>query len=359
MNRRLSISQVASQLKAKCFEKTEGGLRDEALLSGVSTPDQAREDEFIVIGSKDQLDQAMTTKSKHWVVSDSLYAAITQGEIFSKLPSDLIFYQVQDTYHALAKLTQLFHSPDASFSWGEDFISKQAVVSKTAKVGEGTRIAPFVVIGERARIGKNCVIHPGVSIADDTEVGDECVFFSNVTIYGKSCIGDRVRLHSGVVIGADGFGYAKDGAKPFKIHHIGNVVLEDDVEIGANSAVDRGTFGSTLIRKNVKIDNLCQIGHNVEIGESTVICGQTGIVGSAKIGKGNTVGGMCGIGKIKTGDFAMFAAGTMANSPNIPNGAQMAGRPDRPLKEWMRLNAIISRLPEIYKLFRKLEKRDG
>jgi len=190
--------------------------------------------------------------------------------------------RVEDAYHSLATLLSLVDQTKPK----KTGISPLAFVSESANIGENAYIQPFAYIGESVTIGKNARIHPNCSIENGAVLGENVTLYSGVKVYNDCVIGNNCILHSGAVIGSDGFGFAPNGDGSYKkIPQMGNVVLEDNVEIGANSIVDRATLGSTTIRKGVKIDNLVQIAHNVEVGENTVIAAQTGISGSTKLGK--------------------------------------------------------------------------
>lgn len=215
----------------------------------------------------------------------------------------------------------------------------------SARLGKKVSVGSFTYIGRRARIGDCCNIYENVYIGDDVSLGRNCIIYPGVRIYPGSVIGDNVILHAGVVIGSDGFGFAPrpDGSYR-KIEHTGNVIIEDDVEIGANTTVDRSQIGSTIIHRGVKIDNLCQIAHNVEIGEDTVMCALAGIAGSTKVGKRCVIAGQVGIaGHINIADDTKFAAQTgVLGNVRQPGGSYM-GSPAIPYNEFMRSYAIFRR----------------
>jgi UDP-3-O-[3-hydroxymyristoyl] glucosamine N-acyltransferase len=205
-------------------------------------------------------------------------------------------------------------------------------------------------------IGNNCVIHPFACVGDHVHIGDNTTIYPHVTVYGNCLIGQRCIIHAGAVIGADGFGFAPEGQEYTKIPQIGNVILEDDVEIGVNTAIDRAVMGSTIIRRGVKLDNLIQIGHNVEVGENTVMAAQVGIAGSTKVGKHCMLGGQVGIaGHLHVGDGAVIAAQSGAMR-NIPPTETVMGYPAIPSKDFLRSTAVFNRLPEVYKTLNRLQK---
>jgi UDP-3-O-[3-hydroxymyristoyl] glucosamine N-acyltransferase len=236
-----------------------------------------------------------------------------------------------------------------------DGIHPTAVISDKAKIAANVRIAPFVYIGPNVSIGENTTIYPGCILLDDSKVGKDCLLYSNVTVYNDCEIQDNVILHSGVVIGSDGFGFAPSGKKYDKIPQVGKVIIESDVEIGANCTIDRATIGETKIKKGCKLDNLVQVAHNVVIGENTVIAAQTGISGSTKVGKHVTIAGQVGIvGHIEIGDEAILAAQS-GISKSVPKGEIMFGYPASPLKRQKKIEVVIRQLPEIRLKIREME----
>ncbi|MGQ9618853.1 MAG: UDP-3-O-(3-hydroxymyristoyl)glucosamine N-acyltransferase [Candidatus Aminicenantia bacterium] len=271
---------------------------------------------------------------------------------FSRLP----VLRAQNPYLEFAKLMSSFHPPKEL----QPGIHPTAVASKTAKIDSSCHIGAFVFIGDNVSIGKNSVIMPYTFIGDEAKIGNNCLIYPNVTIRERVVIGDRVIIHAGTVIGSDGFGYVKkeDGSY-FKVPQVGTVIIEDDVEIGANTTVDRATLGETRIGKGVKIDNLVQIGHNVKIGENTIIAAQSGIAGSSEVGKGVMVGGQVGIADhIRIGDFSIMAAKTGV-SGNIASNSIVAGYPDMDIRIWRRAMASLSRLPDIVREIREIKEKIG
>jgi UDP-3-O-[3-hydroxymyristoyl] glucosamine N-acyltransferase len=248
-----------------------------------------------------------------------------------------------DPYLAFGKLLALFYPIDH----GAPGISPDAYIEEGAFVSPEATIHPRAFISRRARIEKGAVIYPGVFIGKDVVIGEDSILYANVSVYAGSIIGKRVILHSGVVIGADGFGFAGPGETNTKIPQVGIVQIDDDVELGANTTVDRATMGKTWIQRNVKTDNLVQIAHNVVIGEKSAIAAQTGISGSTKIGRSVMIGGQVGIvGHITIGDGAVIAASSGIHK-NIPEGFTGGGIPPLPIKEWMRVEAAKIRLPDM------------
>lgn len=224
-------------------------------------------------------------------------------------------------------------------------------------IGEGVSVWPFVTLCDRASIGHRTTLYPNVFIGEGSAIGEDCVIHPNVTIREGVTIGNRVTIHAGTVVGSDGFGYLQEGGRHHKIPQVGTVVIEDDVELGANVAVDRATFGRTIIRRGTKVDNLVQIAHNVEIGEHNILVSQVGIAGSSKTGHHVIVGGQAGISDhVTIGDLAMVAARS-ALYRNVQAKEVVAGSPAQPRLEWLKSMAIVAKLPELRWQIREMEER--
>ncbi len=264
-----------------------------------------------------------------------------------KLKPTLI--KVEDAYAAFAQLLEAYNAMQEQ----EAGISEQAMIDPGAQLGEGLYIGPGVVIGKNTKIGAGTKIYPNTVIGDHCLIGEKCLIYSGVQVYRDSKIGNEVNLHAGVVIGADGFGFAPKGASYTKVAQIGNVIIEDGVEVGANSTIDRATLGSTIIRKGVKLDNLVQIAHNVEIGENTVIASQSGVAGSTKVGANCMIGGQVGIiGHLQIGDRVKIAAKTgIAN--NVPDDSVMQGNPGFKVSDFQKSYVYFRKLPQV---IRELQK---
>jgi len=236
-----------------------------------------------------------------------------------------------------------------------------AVIDPSAEVSPSARIGPCAVVGARARIGANCVLHPGAVIGHECELGEGCVIHPNAVIREHCRLGRGVVINACAVIGSDGFGYrpAADGRSLVRIPHLGTVVLEDGVEIGAGTCIDRAKFGATVVGAHTKIDNLCQVAHNCQIGRMTVIAGLTGLAGSVQIGNGAQIGGNCGIADHRSvGDGARLAAksGVMED---VPAGATWGGFPAQDIRAELRVVAAIRKLPEWSRKFRRLIEDHG
>ena len=224
-------------------------------------------------------------------------------------------------------------------------------------IGADPSIWPFVTLGDRVKIGARVTLYPGVFIGDDSSIADDCVLYPNVVVRGGCSIGARVIVHSGTVIGADGFGYVQHEGRHHKIPQLGGVTIEDDVELGANVTIDRATLGHTIIKRGTKIDNLVQIAHNVTVGEHSIVVAQVGIAGSTTIGHHVMIGGQAGLADhIQIGDQVMIAARAGVNRSLEPNQI-VSGAPVMPHEIWMKAQAVIPRLPELRQLVRSLEQR--
>jgi UDP-3-O-[3-hydroxymyristoyl] glucosamine N-acyltransferase len=214
-----------------------------------------------------------------------------------------------------------------------------------------------VTIGSEAVIGDRVTLHPGVVIGDRCRIGDDSVIYANVTVYADCEIGKRTIVHSGTVIGADGFGFVPDEeGHQVKLLHLGRVIIEDECEIGANCAIDRGGFGDTILRRGVKLDNLIQVGHNCEIGEDTVVVAMTGFSGGVRVGRGCVIGGQVGVNQhVIIGDGAIIM-GRGAVTKNVPPGARVAGIPARDYNAWRRSQVLYSQLPDLADRLKEVER---
>ena len=267
--------------------------------------------------------------------------------------SGKVLIRVSNARTAFAQILPLFF-PEPSFAPG---IHPTAVVAASAIVDPTAHIGPQCVVGERARIGPGAVLQAQVYVGEDCVLGETCRLFPNVTLYPRSMLGKRVRIHSGSVIGADGFGYVFDQGQHRKVPQVGQVVLHDDVEIGASVTIDRAALGATIIGRGTKIDNLVQIAHNVTIGEHCIVVSQVGIAGSTKIGNYVTIAGQAGLaGHLRIGDRVTIAAKSGVMN-HIPEGQTWLGAPARPDREMKRQFIAIERLPELVRRVQELEKR--
>lgn len=265
--------------------------------------------------------------------------------------------KVKDPYSAFSILLEKYNEA-VSLGSQESGIQEPNFIHPTAKIGKNVFIASFCYIDESVEIGDNTKIFAQVSIGANSKIGNNCIIHAGVKLYKQTLVGNRVIIHANTVIGSDGFGFAPqpDGSYN-KIAQIGNVVVEDDVEIGANTAIDRATMGSTFVRKGAKIDNLIQIAHNVDVGEHCVVAAQSGISGSTKLGERSVIGGQVGIaGHLNLGKRTQIGAQAGINF-NTEENKQWHGSPAQPLKEWMRSTVIFKKLPEVDKRIRDLEAK--
>lgn len=260
--------------------------------------------------------------------------------------------KVDNAYESLAKLLNLYEQSKPK----RVGISSLAFVAETAKIGKDVYIAPFVCIGDYAEVGDNTVLHPHVTIGSGAKVGNDCIIYASATVYHDCRVGNHCILHSGSVIGADGFGFAPTPAGYEKIPQIGIVLLEDNVEVGANTCVDRATMGATIIRKGVKLDNLIQIAHNDEIGANTVMAAQAGVAGSTKVGEWCMIGGQVGLaGHAHIGNKVGIAAQSGVPG-NVKEGSQIMGSPAYDAKQYFKASVVYKRLPDMYTELNALRK---
>ncbi|HYH57520.1 MAG TPA: UDP-3-O-(3-hydroxymyristoyl)glucosamine N-acyltransferase [Anseongella sp.] len=289
------------------------------------------------------------------IYSTRASVVIVGRDLLLEKPVQSTLIRVDDPYSAFSVLLEMYNSSKLSKTGREE----PCFVSPSALVGEGCYIGAFSYVGENVRLGRNVKVFPQVYIGDNCVIGDNTVLYSGVKIYSDCLLGKNVVIHSSTVIGSDGFGFAPqpDGSYS-KVSQIGNVIIEDDVEVGSNNSIDRATMGSTIIGKGVKLDNLIQVAHNVEIGRNTVIASQTGISGSTKIGENSVIGGQVGI----VGHISM-ARGTQINAKSgvsksiSEEGKQWNGSPALPFRESLRIQAVYRRLPELENKIEELERR--
>jgi UDP-3-O-[3-hydroxymyristoyl] glucosamine N-acyltransferase len=268
-------------------------------------------------------------------------------------PLRLPAVQVKNPKLAFARVLELFYVTPYSATG----ISDKASIASTATIGRECSIHPFAVIADHAVIGDRVTIHSGCFLGADCRVGDDSVLYPNVSIGANISVGSRVIIHAGAVLGSDGFGFVTDGGRHHKIPQVGRVIIEDDVEIGANSAVDRATLGSTIIKRGTKIDNLVHVAHNVTIGEHCLLAGLVGVAGSSTLGNYVVLGGQAGVGDhLTVGDRVMAGGGT-AITRDVEPGQVIAGYNAMPLRDWLRVQVILPKLPELKKLISLLEKQ--
>jgi UDP-3-O-[3-hydroxymyristoyl] glucosamine N-acyltransferase len=310
-------------------------------ISGVAAIEEARAGEITFIANPKYLPNLSKTHASAVIVSKE----VTQA--------DKALLCVSHPKLAFAKILTLFsHEP-----YQPKGIDPNAWISPTAKLGKDLTLYPFVYIGDRCSIGDRVTLYPGVYVGEDASIGEDSILYPNVSVYSRTIIGNRVILHSGVAVGSDGFGYEKEGRKNVKIPQVGRVEIEDDVEIGANTTIDRATFSKTVIRRGVKIDNLVQVAHNVAIGEDSIIVAQVGISGSAKIGSNVTLAGQVGVvPQVEIGDNVMVGA-QAGVTHDLPANQGYLGSPALPHREFLRAITTFPKLPEMRKTLIEIEKR--
>ncbi|MDR1556355.1 MAG: UDP-3-O-(3-hydroxymyristoyl)glucosamine N-acyltransferase [Tannerellaceae bacterium] len=291
-------------------------------------------------------------KYEHYIYHTEAGVVLVNQDFIPSTPLKNTLVRVPNAYAALAALLEIAEKLKKK----KEGIDAAAFIHPSAHIGEACYIGTLACIAENARIGRNCKIYPHAYVGENVVIGDNCILYPHVTIYEGSVIGNNCILHAGCVIGSDGFGFAPEGEQYKKIPQLGNVILEDDVEIGANTTVDRAVMGATLIHRGVKIDNLVQIAHNVEVGEHTVMAAQAGISGSVKIGKHCRFGGQSGLaGHISIGDSAAIGAqaGILGN---IEKNRTVLGSPAIDARLYLRSSVVFGRLPEMYRKLEGLER---
>jgi UDP-3-O-[3-hydroxymyristoyl] glucosamine N-acyltransferase len=279
-----------------------------------------------------------------------------QFEELHKRTSPLRLVRVADPYLSFLRLVDTFYPPAAPLKQG---VHPTAILAQSAVIDSSAAIGAYVVIGEHSNIGRDVLIYHGTVIGDDVEIADGTILYENVTVRERCKIGKRNIVHSGTVIGSDGFGFApKPDGTYEKIPQRGSVVIEDDVEIGANCTVDRATIGATRIKRGAKLDNLIQVAHNVVIGENTVIAGQAGISGSTKVGKNCAIGGQAGLtGHIEIADRTNIGAQSGVSKSITESGKTYFGYPATELQRALRIESATRRLPELLIEINQLQKR--
>ncbi|WP_346237978.1 UDP-3-O-(3-hydroxymyristoyl)glucosamine N-acyltransferase [Niabella insulamsoli] len=301
-----------------------------------------------------QLSFLANPKYEDYLYSSQASIVIVNESLELKKPVAATLIRVKDAYSAFAALLGKYQELKQQQLKG---VQQPVYIAASASYGEDVFIGAFCYLGENVKIGKGTKIYPGAYLGDHVVVGDHCTLHPGVKILHSCQIGNSVTVHAGTVIGSDGFGFAPQADGSFsKVPQIGNVVVEDDVEIGANATIDRATIGSTIIRKGAKLDNLIQIAHNVEIGNSTVVAAQAGISGSTKVGKGVMIGGQAGIvGHLHIGDGAKINAQSGV-SKNLEAGKAVTGSPAHEYTSALRSQALSRKLPELEKRVKDLEQ---
>ena len=291
-------------------------------------------------------------KYEHFIYTTKASVVLVNNDFTPSEPVSATLIKVENAYVSLAMLLNLVEQSKPK----KTGISSAAFIATSATVGEGCHVGNFAYIGENAKVGKNCQIYPNAYVGDNVTIGDGCILYPHTTVYQGCKVGNGCILHAGSVIGADGFGFAPEGEDYKKIPQLGNVVLEDNVEVGANTTIDRAVMGSTIIHRGVKLDNLIQIAHNVEVGENTVMAAQVGVAGSTKIGSHCMFGGQVGLaGHIHIADHVVFGAQAGVIS-DIKEAKTVLGAPAIDAKGFMRSSAIFNRLPDMYRTMGQMQR---
>ncbi|MCF6364994.1 MAG: UDP-3-O-(3-hydroxymyristoyl)glucosamine N-acyltransferase [Bacteroidales bacterium] len=324
-----SAEQIANLLKGKVVGQP--GIK----VNNISKIEEGKKGSLAFLANPKYTPYIYTTKASIVLVNKDFNPE-------KEVKTTMIF--VDNAYEAFASLLEVYQN----YKTNKSGISKSAEIEKSAEIGKDVYLGANIYIGKNSIIGNNTKIYPNSYIGDNVIIGSNTIIFAGTNIYSESVIGNNCTFHSGTVIGSDGFGFAPQTETEFKkVPQIGNVIIEDNVEIGANTTIDRATIGSTIIRKGVKLDNLVQIAHNVEIGKNTVIASQTGVSGSTKIGKNCMIGGQVGFaGHLVIGNNVKIGAQSGVHK-NIKDGAIMQGTPVLAYRNWYKAAAIIKQLPEL------------
>ena len=292
-------------------------------------------------------------KYESYIYETQADIVLTNSDFTPDKPINATLIKVENAYASLAQLLQIVDQSKAKKSG----IEPMSFVAETAKLGESVFVGAFTYICENVQIGNNVQVHPQVYIGEGATIGENTLIYPGVKIYAGCVVGKNCIIHAGAVIGSDGFGFAPEGERYKKIPQMGNVILEDDIEIGANTTIDRATLGSTVIRSGVKLDNLIQVAHNVEVGENTVIAAQSGIAGSSKIGKNCMFGGQVAIGgHISIGEKVQIG-GQSGVSNNQKANQVLLGTPVMPARDCARSYAAIRNLPSLLSQVNELQKQ--
>ena len=337
------VSFTAQQIALLIQGKIEGEAT--AVVKQFGKIESAMPGEISFLANPKYEDFLYTTKASVIIVNETLV-------LKKKIAATLI--RVPDAYAAFATLLTKYQEMKNENLVG---IQSPSFIASTAKLGEQNFVAAFAYIGENVKTGNNVKIFPNAVIGENVSIGNNVTIHAGVIIYSDCVLGNNITIHAGSIIGSDGFGFAPNADGSYqKIPQLGNVIIEDDVEIGSNTTIDRATIGSTIIKKGVKIDNLIQIAHNVEIGENTVIAAQVGISGSTKIGKGVMMGGQSGtIGHIVIADGIKIAARTGITKDFKEAGITLSGYPAREQSAFLRAQVAQKNLPALEKRVKELE----
>lgn len=332
----------ASQIALLVQGRVEGNA--DVQVASFGKIEEAKEGQLSFLANPKYEDYLYSTRASVIIINE-------QQQLRQPVSATLI--RVPDAYTAFATLLAKYQALQQQQLQG---VEQPSFISPNASIGEGVYVGAFAYLGDQVRVGNNSKIYPGVFLGNNVVIGDNCIIHPGVRIYHDCKLGNKVTIHSGTVIGSDGFGFAPQADGSFqKVPQIGNVVIEDEVEVGANATIDRATIGSTLVRKGAKLDNLIQIAHNVEVGYSTVIAAQAGVSGSTKIGNGVMIGGQAGIvGHIQLGDGAKVNAQSGV-SKSVEAGKAVTGSPAYDYTSALRSQAVSRKLPDLEKRVKELE----
>lgn len=331
-------------------EMIDGELRgaDDVVLRDVAPIDEAGPDELGLLAMRRYLDNLSETRAAALLVARNLAAAAVERD-----GGPGVHIVVPDPRRALPVLLRHFHPPRPV----EPGVHATAVLGRGVELGEGVTVEAYAVLGEEVVVGDGARVGPHAVVGRGVRVGAGAVLHPHVVVYPGSALGERVVLHAGVAVGVDGFGYVTGEGEHRKTPQVGRCVIEDDVEIGANCTVDRGSIGETVVARGAKLDNLVHVGHNVRIGRGSILVAQVGIAGSSRLGEGVQCGGQSGVaGHLEVGDGARLAAraGVLRN---VEPGATVAGFPARDRREFLKGQALVGKLPELRERVRTLESR--
>jgi len=334
---------TAQQIAGLLNGKIEGN--ENASVNNLSKIEEGKPGTLTFLANPKYVDYIYSTGATIAIVNDSFVAE-------RNLPAELTLIRVPDAYACFAKLLEFYNQSKGN----KTGIEQPSFIDPTAKIGENVYIGAFAYIGQNVIIEKNAKIYPQTYIGDNASVGENSVLYSGVKVYHDCKIGKHCTIHASTVIGADGFGFSPNAENNYqKVPQIGNVFIEDHVEIGSNVSIDRATLGSTIIRKGAKIDNLIQIAHNVEIGENTVIASQTGIAGSTKLGKNMMIGGQVGIiGHLKIANGVKIAAQSGIGQNIEEENSIVQGSPAFSIGDYKRSYVLFRSLPKLKEQMNKL-----
>lgn len=332
---KLSLSEIANIVGGELIGQPE------IQISGIAPLEEAASGDITLFAKQ---------KYKNLLHKSKASAFIVSSQLSLKHKNQII---VGNPYYAFAQLLRLFYQTP----YQAKGISDKAIIGENCSIGKDITLYPLVYIGNHCTIGDRVALYPGVVIGDNVKIGEDSVLYPNVSIYQNVTIGKRVIIHSGAVLGSDGFGFVLRDERYHKIPQIGTVVIEDDVELGANVCVDRATLGKTIIKKGVKVDNLVQIGHNVSIGEDSILVSQVGLSGSTKIGRRALLAGRAAtVQDVRIGDNVTLTGETVVTK-DLPDGSFVSGYPAIDHKIWKKSITLFKQLPELFARLKKLEEK--